>query len=79
MQQPIRTVQTPDEIRIGTDGLWLRLGTRQGVLLPKVADEYGWSPEEFLEHACQKAQLPPVAWHDPDADIQAFPAEVFSV
>lgn len=73
-----RTVAGPEEIRIGRDGLWVRLGARQGVLLPKVAEEYGWTPAEFLSHTCRKAQLPPDAWQDPDAHVQAFTAQVFT-
>ena len=75
---PFRPVRGPEDIQIGRDGLWLRLGLHQGVLLPKVAVEYGWTPTEFLDHTCRKAQLPSDAWQDPDAEIKAFPADVFT-
>jgi AmmeMemoRadiSam system protein B/AmmeMemoRadiSam system protein A len=73
-----RPVRGPEDIRIGQDGLWIKLGFHQGVLLPKVAAEYGWDPAEFLSHTCSKAQLPADAWKDPDAELQAFTADVFA-
>jgi len=75
---PFRSVREQEDIQIGRDGLWLRLGPHQGVLLPKVAVESAWTPAEFLSHTCRKAQLPSNAWQDPDAEIQTFPADVFT-
>jgi AMMECR1 domain-containing protein len=54
-------------------------GNRQGVFLPQVADETGWSKEEFLSELCsQKAGLPPDAWKDPNVSLYVFTADVFS-
>lgn len=75
---PMRCISSPDEITIGKDGLVISCRGRRGLLLPQVATEYGWDVEEFLENTCRKAGLPPGAWRDPGAEIEAFSAEVFS-
>lgn len=71
---PIR----PEEVRVGVHGLLVRLGVKCGLLLPQVAEEWGWTPREFLEHTCRKAGLPLDAWTLPDIELQAFTAEHFS-
>jgi AmmeMemoRadiSam system protein A len=73
---PMRRVRDAGEIEVGRHGLWIVRGHHRGVLLPQVATEYGWSREEFLEHTCRKAGLPPGAWRE-GADIYVFEAEVF--
>ena len=67
------------EIQIGKHGVIVKRGFRQGVFLPQVATETGWSKEEFLTHLCKdKAGLPPEAWKDKTTEIYIFSAEVFS-
>jgi AmmeMemoRadiSam system protein A len=73
---PLREI-SPEEIEIGRDGLLVREGGRQGVLLPQVASEHGWSRETFLEKTCTKAGLPPGAWKRSGALVFAFAATVF--
>ncbi len=68
----------PDEIEIGRDGLLVREGGQQGVLLPQVAAEHRWDRETFLDKTCGKAGLPAGAWRRPGAKILAFPATVFA-
>ena len=75
---PLWRVKDIKDIVIGRDGLIIRKGWRQGLLLPQVATEYGWDVKTFLEHTCLKAGLPRDAWKDPEAEIWAFSAEVFS-
>jgi len=74
---PIRTVSNVDEIVVGRDGIIIKRGFYQGLLLPQVATEYGWSREEFLQHTCLKAGLPKDAWKQVGTDISVFSAEVF--
>jgi AmmeMemoRadiSam system protein A len=74
---PIREVKDISEIEVGRDGLIITKGYYRGLLLPQVAVEYGWDREEFLENTCYKAGLPPDAWRDEDAKIEAFSALVF--
>ena len=75
---PLRLVSSPEEIVIGRDGLTIERGPQRGLLLPQVAERYGWSPEEFLDQTCRKARMEPGCWRSPDAKISAFSAEVFS-
>jgi len=68
---------SPEEIQIGTHGIYLSRGFQRGVLLPQVAVEYGWDRETFLEHTCIKAGLPHGAWKAPETKVEIFSAEVF--
>ncbi|HOK80214.1 MAG TPA: AmmeMemoRadiSam system protein B [bacterium] len=72
-------VSSPDEIVLGRDGVIVKKGFRQGVFLPQVADETGWTKEQFLSALCEhKAGLEPDAWKKPDTELYTFQAEVFS-
>jgi uncharacterized protein len=66
----------PDSFVIGTHGLVVEKGARRGLLLPQVATEWGWTPEQFLSQTCVKAGLPQDAWQR-GARVYRFPAEVF--
>jgi AMMECR1 domain-containing protein len=48
------------------------------VLLPQVATEWGWTRDELLAHACEKAALDPDAWRMPSTRIEVFTAEIFA-
>ncbi len=75
----MKKVKSADDVKIPGHGVMVKKGARGGVFLPQVADETGWSKEEFLSNLCShKAGLPPDAWKDPKADIYIFTAEVFS-
>jgi AmmeMemoRadiSam system protein A len=63
-------------IVIGRHGLVAEQGSRRGLLLPQVAVEWGWTPEQFLRQTCHKAGLPLDAWQH-GARIYRFDAEVF--
>ncbi len=66
-----------ETVEVGTHGLIVRQGAKQGLLLPQVATDHGWDRETFLSHTCIKAGLPTSAWREPDTVIEAFSAEVF--
>lgn len=66
----------PASIVVGRDGLVAEQGLRRGLLLPQVATEWGWTPEQFLRQTCVKAGLAPDAWRH-EAKIYRFEAEVF--
>jgi len=72
-----REIQDINEIEVGRHGLIISRGGRRGLLLPQVATEYNWDREEFLQHTCMKAGLPPEAWRDSGTKIECFEAEVF--
>lgn len=66
------------EIELGKHGVIIRRGFRSGVFLPQVAEETGWSREEFLEQLCwQKAGLDKDCYKDSDTNIEVFTAQVF--
>lgn len=68
----------PKEIEIGEDGLIVEHFASSGLLLPQVAVEYEWDPEEFLGQACIKAGLPRLHWKDKGCKISKFQCDVFS-
>lgn len=74
---PLARIKDVEEIAVGTHGILMRRGMRQGVLLPQVATEWGWGREEFLRHTCLKAGLPTEAWKEPETIIEIFSAQVF--
>ncbi len=74
---PPETV-TPEQIEVGRHGLIVSRGFERGVLLPQVATEYRWDRLRFLEETCAKAGLGRDAWADPQTQILAFTATVFS-
>lgn len=74
--QPVGTDRLVEVVRVGRDGLIVRYGERQGLLLPQVAVRYGWDVETFLAHTCRKAGLPPEAWRWPEAQVFVFQTEI---
>lgn len=74
---PLQTVESPEEIVVGRDGVVLTKGFNKGVLLPQVPVDLGWGREEFLKHVCLKAGISPDSWKDPSITLQRFEAIVF--
>jgi len=75
---PLRKVDDPLVLRLGTDGIYIKKGSASGCFLPQVATETGWTKEEFLSYCCShKAGLPADAWKDPQTEVYLFAAEVF--
>ncbi|MBN1213275.1 MAG: AmmeMemoRadiSam system protein B [candidate division Zixibacteria bacterium] len=74
---PLERVKSFNEIKIGRDGLIVKLGMHSGLLLPQVATEYGWDVIEFLEQTCLKAGLGKNSYRDKFTEIYRFSAEVF--
>ena len=75
---PFRRIWKAAECTVGKHGLFLKLGSHAGLLLPQVATELGWTAEEFLQAVARKSMLGPRAWRDPKARLYAFEAQVFS-
>ena len=71
---PIR----PEEIEIGRHGLLVSRGKQRGLLLPQVATEHHFAPEQFLQETCRKAQLARDAWREGETQVLGFTCEVFS-
>jgi AmmeMemoRadiSam system protein A len=74
---PLRRIENPEDVQVGTHGILMRRGFRSGLLLPQVATEQGWDRTTFLQHTCLKAGLPTNAWSDPKTEIYVFSAQVF--
>lgn len=76
---PLQRIENPLDIELGVHGIYIKQGARSGCFLPQVADETGWSKEEFLGYCCShKAGLPYDAWKDPSTEVFVFTAEVFN-
>jgi AmmeMemoRadiSam system protein B/AmmeMemoRadiSam system protein A len=74
---PLRPLASPDSVVVGKHGLVIRKGFSSGLLLPQVPTEQGWNREQFLQHTCLKAGLPPNAYKDKDARLYCFTGQVF--
>lgn len=76
---PLKKITTIDEFTLGIHGVLARRGLNQGVFLPQVATETGWTKEEFLANLCHhKAGLSPDGWKDSTTELFIFSAQVFS-
>lgn len=69
-------IASPDQIRIGIDGVVLNKDGHSAVFLPQVAPEQGWNVEQMLTQLSRKAQLPADAWKE-GASFLVFQAVVF--
>ncbi len=74
---PLIKVDNIDEIKVGRDGLMVKLDMHSGLLLPQVATEHDWDRTTFLEQTCLKAGLPKNIYKDKAAEIYRFTADVF--
>lgn len=74
----LKLISDINEVEVGKHGLYMTRGNNSGILLPQVATEHGWKRDEFLNHTCIKAGLPPQAWKDKSIQIYTFSAQIFS-
>ncbi len=74
---PLPLAERPRGVRVGVDGLAIEAGRARGLLLPQVAPEQGWGPQEFLNGACDKAGLPKGSWRSPQVAVFRFQAKIF--
>jgi AmmeMemoRadiSam system protein A len=73
---PMRKISSIDEFQLGKQGIYIRKGSRSGTFLPQVAQETGWTREEFLGHCAQdKAGIGWNGWKD--AEWYVYEALVF--
>lgn len=71
-----KPIASPDEIRIGIDGVVLSKNGYGAVFLPQVAPEQGWDVNQMLTQLSLKAGLPADAWKE-GASFLVFQADVF--
>lgn len=56
---PFLKLLSPNTIKIGHHGLYVRYQKNSGLLLAKVAVQYGWDVDTFMNQTCLKARLRP--------------------
>lgn len=66
-----------ESLKLGRDGLMVVGQGSSGLLLPQVAIEFGFTPMEFLEAACEKAGLSYDAWQEESLSVYRFTARIF--
>jgi len=71
------TIERPEEIVPGRDGVLLTCGYKRAVFLPQVATEQGWDRNTMLNHLAMKAGLYPTAWRQQQCEFKTFQAEIF--
>jgi hypothetical protein len=75
---PLTRITDPNLLIPGVHGIMVRRGDASGCFLPRVADEQGWSADEFLSKCCiLKAHLEADAWRQPETAVFVFTAECF--
>jgi AmmeMemoRadiSam system protein A len=74
---PLRRVTDIEQIEVGRDGLLMKSGDSEGLLLPQVPVEQKWDRQTFLEQTCVKAGMHSSCWKDENTDIFKFTAVVF--
>ena len=73
---PMRRIHSIDEFELGKHGIYIRKGNRSGTFLPQVAEETGWTKEQFFGHCAQdKAGIGWDGWKE--ADLFVYEALVF--
>ncbi len=75
---PKQKINDISQIEIGRDGLIIKQGYHEGLLLPQVATDYNWDVLTFLEQTCRKAGLSTSAWKEKSTQILRFSALIFS-
>ena len=72
---PLKKISSMDEFKLGRDGIYMIKGSHHGTFLPQVAEETGWTTEEFLGHCARdKAGIGWYGWKD--ADLYTYQTEV---
>ncbi len=66
-----------NSIKLGTDGLVIKYGYHEAVLLPNVPVENGWTKEKYLDNLCIKAGLKEHIWRTSQAKLYKFTAQSF--
>jgi AmmeMemoRadiSam system protein B/AmmeMemoRadiSam system protein A len=76
---PMQEIGNPQEMRIGHEGVLMRVGDEAGALfLPQVPVDQGWDVDDTLLNLCRKAGLPDDAWKRDDARFYVFGGQWFA-
>ena len=73
---PLQKISSIDEFELGKHGIYMKKDGHSGTFLPQVAEETGWSTEEFLGHCARdKAGIGWDGWKE--ADLYIYEAIIF--
>jgi MEMO1 family protein len=73
---PLKRINSPDEIILGKHGIYMKKGYNSGTFLPQVANNTGWTKDEFLGHCSRdKAGMGWDGWKT--AELYTYEAIVF--
>jgi AmmeMemoRadiSam system protein B/AmmeMemoRadiSam system protein A len=73
---PLRRIYSVNEFQLGKHGIYMKKGYASGTFLPQVADETGWTVEEFFGHCARdKARIGWDGWKE--AELYVYEAYVF--
>ena len=64
----------PEAFDVGSQGIIVERSGRRALLLPQVAEEYGWDEAATLDAVCRKAGLPGDAWRRAGTRLFGFRA-----
>lgn len=67
-----------ESITIGRHGIVIEGYGQRGLLLPQVAVEEGFDPEDLVTNCCLKAGLPPDVWLADEVATYRFTGQIFS-
>lgn len=74
---PLKKIESIDEFELGKHGIYIKKGLYAGTFLPQVAEETGWTKEEFLGYCSKnKAHIGWDGWKD--AELYTYEAIIFS-
>lgn len=75
---PLQKIDHINQIRLGTDGIYIKKGSRSGTFLPQVATDTNWSLEQFIGFCARdKAGIGWDGWKEKDVEIFVYQAIVF--
>lgn len=73
---PLRKISSINEFELGKHGIYMKKGGQSGTFLPHVAEDSGWTAEEFLGHCARdKAEIGWDGWKE--AELYVYEAIVF--
>jgi len=74
---PLQPISSIEKFELGKHGIYMVKGDQSGTFLPQVAEDTGWSTEEFLGHCARdKAGIGWDGWKE--ADLYVYEAIIFS-
>ena len=78
--KPITTsteTEIKNSIKTGRDGLILKYGYHEALLLPNAPIENNWTKEKYLDNLCIKAGLKEHTWKTGQTRLYTFTAQIF--